>query len=50
MIKNHVASIFPKENTTDVALDAPISLRFDNQVAQLDTSQIFEVKADGVLL
>lgn len=50
MIKNHVVSTFPKENTTDVALDSPISVRFDNEVAQLDIPQIFEVCADGVVL
>jgi len=50
MIKNHVASLFPKENAINVALDSPISIRFDNQVAPLDTSKIFKVTVSGAEL
>lgn len=47
ILKNHVVQVSPKENTTNVALDFPISVRFDANVAQIDTSEIFEVKING---
>ncbi len=45
MVKNHVADYFPKDNVTGVALDAPVSVKFDNAVQSVNTSQLFYVTA-----
>ena len=44
MIKNHISEILPKVHGTEVPLDAPISVKFDQNVATLDTSKLFQVK------
>lgn len=44
MIKNHISQVFPKEATSDVPLDTPISVVFDTTVSSVNTSKLFQVK------
>jgi len=44
MLKNHVIQIFPQENASDIPLNTPISVSFDNNVKSLDASKLFLVQ------
>jgi len=51
MIKNHVSEISPKDTVSGVALDTPISVKFDSTVASLDPTKLFKIKdSEGNLI
>jgi len=47
MIKNHVKETFPKVHATDVPLDAPISVKFDENVKSVDSSKLFTIRYEN---
>jgi len=51
MVKNHVTEYFPKESTTDsAALDAPISVKFDQHIQSVNTAQLFQVSCNSTTI
>jgi len=48
MVKNHVLNTFPQVHATNVPLDSPISVKFDENVKTVDTSKIFKVMSTHV--